>query len=736
MPELPTTRPLDLSNPRYWQQNANLAVRDIFDALTELITNADDAYSRARTSGRIEIEVERRRKGTPSIIRVRDFASGLTHDEMNRKIGRVGNRRDSGLPAGAVVRGTNSRGAKDVAALGPVTYESIGPDGRYARCGITPKGEFQEWPDGPASGLVREPMGIRKGTGTVVTIEVDPAFQIPLHGNLKSKLAQLVPLREVLVDPNRQVFLRDLTQDRADQVHAPSLIGVDRVKETFSIPGYPQAQAKLIIKRAAKPLENRGKFREGGILILSRKAVHESTLFAPEFEHDPHAALFFGRLRCEYIDDLWNESDERMERDLPPDPKNPFPILDSLRQAGLRRDHPFFQALQREVLKRLRPLIEEERRQEAAKRAQIENRETRRRLNDLEKLATEFMREQQEDMQDDLDNRLDTDLPKGSRDVLLSPPFAQMIVGQTRRFSLTVNQEKRPELAVGSMVQIECETSDISTDKVSCPLESHPTTEGLLRVVWEVKAVHVTSATGLVVRCGSVVATSTIEILASERDLYSDVLELQFQRKRYRLRPNQPKRVRLFAPYPGTIGQPTAVVFTCDRPEVKITGDHVLHPREYLGIADCRIAVTCAQPDLKAVLTAEVGTQKACTELLCGPPEGDAIKIELMDVDYTNQRYYWQKGTNKLIIAARHPSLRRYLGPANAQFPGQDKIQFQVLLAEIVAFAVAEKVLERRVAQDPDAYRDADVVTYFAERDELVTRFLPLAHESQVPKPL
>jgi hypothetical protein len=37
-------RPLDLSNLRYWRQNAERAVRDVYDALVELITNADDRY--------------------------------------------------------------------------------------------------------------------------------------------------------------------------------------------------------------------------------------------------------------------------------------------------------------------------------------------------------------------------------------------------------------------------------------------------------------------------------------------------------------------------------------------------------------------------------------------------------------------------------------------------------------------------------------------------------------------
>ena len=39
-------------------QQAKLAIRDIFDALVELITNCDDRYQQLGISGTIEIEIE------------------------------------------------------------------------------------------------------------------------------------------------------------------------------------------------------------------------------------------------------------------------------------------------------------------------------------------------------------------------------------------------------------------------------------------------------------------------------------------------------------------------------------------------------------------------------------------------------------------------------------------------------------------------------------------------------
>ena len=134
-------RPLEVASRRV-AQDAKLAIRDVYDAIVELVTNADDRYQILRTEGRVEIELGRQGRGQPSILRVRDFADGMTTDQMNRKLGRIGGR-VSGLEEGHAVRGTNSRGAKDIAALGKVTFKSIAGDGRMHTCRIFPNLEYE-----------------------------------------------------------------------------------------------------------------------------------------------------------------------------------------------------------------------------------------------------------------------------------------------------------------------------------------------------------------------------------------------------------------------------------------------------------------------------------------------------------------------------------------------------------------------------------------------------------------
>ena len=101
---------------RYRLQNAKLSIRDIFDVIVELVTNADDRYQVLKIEGRIEIEIQRQRGGKGSILQVRDYADGMSAKDMVEKLQGYG-QRVSGLEKGLSVRGTNSRGANDIAAL-------------------------------------------------------------------------------------------------------------------------------------------------------------------------------------------------------------------------------------------------------------------------------------------------------------------------------------------------------------------------------------------------------------------------------------------------------------------------------------------------------------------------------------------------------------------------------------------------------------------------------------------
>src|SRR6266446_5734966 len=137
-------QPIDIHlAARYYQFNRAFAIRDVFDALVELITNSDDSYHRLfkkglrpHDGGQILIEYLAQRGGNPSFVIVHDRAEGMTLDEMKTNLGDVGTRRSEEGD-----RGFMARGAKDCTELGAMTVESI-KDDRYYKCELTSKPQF------------------------------------------------------------------------------------------------------------------------------------------------------------------------------------------------------------------------------------------------------------------------------------------------------------------------------------------------------------------------------------------------------------------------------------------------------------------------------------------------------------------------------------------------------------------------------------------------------------------
>jgi hypothetical protein len=593
--------------------------------------------------------------------------------------------------------------------------------------------EFELYPSQPVSKAVRQELGIPRGTGTLVTIELNQNVRIQHHANLREKLSNLVSLREILMDPNRTVTLRDINSGQKDRLHPPKADGVDRVKVQLTIPGYPDARAKLRIRRAHKPFDkDPGRFRKGGILVKSRHGIHEATLFDAGLEADPYARWFYGRLVCEYIDTLSDEFDEGLDQGLEPTADNPVPILDPSRKSGLTKDHPFVRALTAEVLKRLRPLVEEERKRSEKEQTAIENRATRERLNRLEAAALEFMEKYSDDEARDTSSHSTSSglLRSGYQ---LSPPFSQIVVGHSIHMNLTVNQETFPELEVGALVQVSCHDQAISTSRHHAALEPHPRHDGVLKANWRITAESVSETTGVHVRVGPISTEAAIEVLGSEADRYRGVDSLSFQRKRYTVRTGATrKKIRLLAPF-DLAPEPTVVNIGIDGAgnNLTISGSTILDPHPELGVAVCEFYVKPTDEVADGLLTATVGDAEATARIASVHPPGFGIKIKLQPIDLGNQRYRWRQ--NVLEIAAKHPSLARYLGDEADGFPGQDDPHFRLLLAEIVSDAVCAQMLSRSITDNPEDYEDADWDLYYAEYSKLMTRFLPIAHMVQYP---
>ena len=187
-------------------------------------------------------------------------------------------------------------GAKDIAALGKVTFESIAGDGRMHTCRIFPNMEYEADNSRKVTSAVRKRLGIGEGTGTVVTIEVDRTHRIPKIDTLVPNVARLVRLCDIVWQKQTTLVARGLKKgkDREVSLHRPAGKRRDfpdvRGTGVFRCEG----QAGHLSSQTEVPVGVRSRFRLGGILVKSRHAIHEATLFDRSLEWDANAQWFHG----------------------------------------------------------------------------------------------------------------------------------------------------------------------------------------------------------------------------------------------------------------------------------------------------------------------------------------------------------------------------------------------------------------------------------------------------------
>ena len=201
---------------------------------------------------------------------------------MERAIGDIG-LRTSGFESGQPVRGNLGRGAKDLAAFGPVQFESIS-DGYYSCMTLEPDGSFNKPVERRVRDEDRAALGIPRGSGTVVSLVVESRFRCPQHRTLLEKLSKHYQLRDINSDPRRELNLVELNSGTTDGIRygRPSL--TELVTHEVHVAGYEGATAVVTIGRASERYENPSSDpgRPEGLLVKGRRAIYQNTLLSLE----------------------------------------------------------------------------------------------------------------------------------------------------------------------------------------------------------------------------------------------------------------------------------------------------------------------------------------------------------------------------------------------------------------------------------------------------------------------
>jgi hypothetical protein len=354
---------------RYYRENFAQGGIDLVQIIPELVTNADAAIAATgRERGRIELSfaqtdpaflkewrAQTRALGVPALadwhweVRCRDDGIGVNAATVDRRLGALGE-----LPEhDGAQRGLFGRGLRDVwLAQGAGRIEGA-RDGRRVESWF-----FPAVGDDPYAYVhVADDDAGHVSPHTLVTVPL-AAGRLPADGRLRTLVCQLVQLRPVLEDADRELVLTlpsgtvQIARFPAPEPDRERPLLFDDVMDVTG-----DVTARVTVRRSAQPL-SAGMSRAtrlGGLVVRSGRAAHESTLASHEGR--PGTRHLYGEVRCDALEALQRAAlDSRRPQ-----------VVVKVDRSGLNETHPVVRALYAAIDRVLAPIVADEERRQSAR---------------------------------------------------------------------------------------------------------------------------------------------------------------------------------------------------------------------------------------------------------------------------------------------------------------------------------------------------------------------------------
>lgn len=366
---------------------------DIIRALVEIITNADDAYTRAETDGPIFIVFGRPGKGPAkdiSPVSVTDHAEGMTEADMSAAAD-IGVEA-SGFAKKKTIRGLLGRGLKQAAfgigrgaelasiRKGILSFGRL-YDGEHRECMFAVGAEFQQTFGGQdyspriPTAEDREHLNI-PGDGTRVTLFASrELWTVHLHQDvIRERLQTHYALRALLKNSARRpVYLtdRDGNQYGPLEYKNPKTSPEKAVVSTpLTCDGFPEAKGYLKIFRSVIDLGPVEEYNESGVIVYAEGVPITQTFFGREGHS--LAGRFFGHLTCDYIAEILQKENS----------KGSIKLI-TLQRMGFVQTHPFAKALAKAAQAHIDRLLQQEAEREKRQKAEQKDETLKKALESL-----------------------------------------------------------------------------------------------------------------------------------------------------------------------------------------------------------------------------------------------------------------------------------------------------------------------------------------------------------------
>ena len=312
-------------NERVYKYIRQFTIKSSEDALVELITNCIDAYNKGGITPR-QIFITY----NSGILKVVDNAIGLSGVDMERCFLQVGDYTNVDSS-----RGFFSRGAKDISAIGDITFETI-KNGLYSRVFLNSDAYGRvEVNEASVTEEQRTQLNI-PNNGLSVTIKLLANFSNFNITQQKLSLSKLAVLRDIMTDQ------QNIITYNGDKLSYSYPDSTTLLELSYTVPNYPDATAYFNIYKANSMIQQPYKENEleFGFLIKDSATVYEVGTVDDRFRWDPYMPYIFGYIKCDRIGQLLREYDK-----FGPTGLNPMPIIDPSRLSGVNKEHPFIISL-------------------------------------------------------------------------------------------------------------------------------------------------------------------------------------------------------------------------------------------------------------------------------------------------------------------------------------------------------------------------------------------------------
>jgi hypothetical protein len=363
-------------------------IKNLIDGVVELVTNSDDSYKRIEESGNdvsgiIEIYVNREKGGICKKFIIKDYAEGMTKEELEKALIFAGKTK-----TGKSIRGLFGRGLKEtIIALGEGEIATIKKNKlTKTRLWLDSTTQIAQYDD--ESLLYSE--DTNQDDGTTISIKItNDKIKIPTCEKFTEQLTSHFALRDINSSQSRDIILKfeelknkitDQKKIRFSNPEGKKVITIDK-----SLPGFGE-KAVITIYESNHALDSPrfNPFGLAGILIKTGGAILDNQLF--RFENDPEALYFYGETVCEELEDRLRKGETG--------------ILDPNR-CGLEWKHDYSKSLSKIIEEVLEPLIlkkKEELKEEDPKKEVKES--TKKILRKLCNLLNGLAKEELEDVLD------------------------------------------------------------------------------------------------------------------------------------------------------------------------------------------------------------------------------------------------------------------------------------------------------------------------------------------------